>query len=963
MNVFDLIAKISLDTQDYEKSLGDAEKKTSSFSSSLGSGVKKAAKVGAAAVGAITAASSLAAGAIYKNAKASAQYGDSVDKMSQKVGMSAEAYQEWDYVMQISGTEMASMTTGLKTLTNKFDEAKSGTKSSVEMFEKLGLSMEDIKDLSREDLFGTVISQFQQMEDSTERAALANDFFGRSGQELIPLFNTTVEETQKLKKEARDYGAVMSNDAVKASATFNDRLTRMSKAMSGVKNTISSNFLPGLTQIIEGFSDVIEGNETANDALGEGFTKTIDAFADNVPKFLEVGGRIISSLADGIIRNIPKFAKTGLDIIVKIADYVIKALPKLAESAVQIIGEISKGISEALPTLIPKAAEAITTIVRGLIQHGPELIKGAIEVFKGLAQGLILAIPMIIKEIPTLIKELITSIADNFGASALAILPAAFAVVLGKALIGGLTAAAGTSGLSGAVTAMFTGPQGIVSAVAAGAVVLSLAVKNSFDEAYETAREEASKLTDSQQKIIDKIHEEAQKWDEIKESRLEAAKNVDETVGSYKELWDRLTEIVDEQGKVKKGYEEEAKYIQGELSTAMGIEFDFQDGQIKNYKEIRNQIDLTIAKKKAELMLRAFEDDYVKAQKKRVEATEAQSEAESELQKALRDQKAAEDELKRAQDKLNEAKAFGAGSAAVYGKSISEMEEEVHAAEGTLKGITERIETWSTALDEADLNVKESQRTIENYDRATNAAAHGGIEEIDEALTYMTRSMKTATNASENELREQTAAFVKEWKTQSANAKKYGDEFSRQEAASAKKAVDASIKEMEKLSPNVAKQIKAAIKAGQDLKPNWINLGENAAKGIGSGFKGATTYVTNAAKNTIKDAISAAKKVALIASPSKLFRDEIGLNLGKGIAVGLEDAESDVRNASSNLIEAAADVGDYEYETTAVDLGEQTAGSIVINVYGAEGQDIRSLADEVADRLQRMYKREVATFA
>ena len=123
MNVFDLIAKITLDTQDYEKSLGDAEKKTSSFSSSLGSGVKKAAKVGTAAVGAITAASSLAAGAVYKNAKATAQYGDSVDKMSQKVGMSAEAYQEWDYVMQISGTEMASMTTGLKTLTNKFDEA------------------------------------------------------------------------------------------------------------------------------------------------------------------------------------------------------------------------------------------------------------------------------------------------------------------------------------------------------------------------------------------------------------------------------------------------------------------------------------------------------------------------------------------------------------------------------------------------------------------------------------------------------------------------------------------------------------------------------------------------------------------------------------------------------------------------------------------------------------------------
>ena len=51
MNVFDLYAKIALDTGDYEKGLEDASAKTSSFADKLKTGLATAAKVGAAAIG------------------------------------------------------------------------------------------------------------------------------------------------------------------------------------------------------------------------------------------------------------------------------------------------------------------------------------------------------------------------------------------------------------------------------------------------------------------------------------------------------------------------------------------------------------------------------------------------------------------------------------------------------------------------------------------------------------------------------------------------------------------------------------------------------------------------------------------------------------------------------------------------------------------------------------------------
>ena len=112
--------------------------------------------------------------------------------------MSYEAYQKWDYAMKICGTEMSSCTTGLKTLTNTFDDASNGSASAIEKFERLGLSVDQLSGMSREDMFATVVTALQNVEDETEKAALANDMFGKSGQNLLPLFNMTQEELQQV---------------------------------------------------------------------------------------------------------------------------------------------------------------------------------------------------------------------------------------------------------------------------------------------------------------------------------------------------------------------------------------------------------------------------------------------------------------------------------------------------------------------------------------------------------------------------------------------------------------------------------------------------------------------------------------------------------------------------------------------------------------------------------------------
>ena len=163
MNLFDLMAVIRLDKSEYEQGLKDAETEAQGFGGKLKTALGTAGKVGAAAVGAIATGTAAATTAMIAGAKQTAAYGDNIDKMSQKMGISAEAYQEWDAIMQHSGTSIEALKPSMKTLAQ---QAEKGS----DAFQKLGISEEEVANLSQEDLFSRVISGLQGMEEGTDAA-------------------------------------------------------------------------------------------------------------------------------------------------------------------------------------------------------------------------------------------------------------------------------------------------------------------------------------------------------------------------------------------------------------------------------------------------------------------------------------------------------------------------------------------------------------------------------------------------------------------------------------------------------------------------------------------------------------------------------------------------------------------------------------------------------------------------
>ena len=164
MDLFSLVARLTLDKSQYDQSVSDATEAGQGLASNL-SGVFKAAKNSIEAAGVISLVSK-GVSMLSRGVTETAEMGDKIDKASQKLGISAEAYQEWDAVLQHSGTSIDSMSVGLKTLASK---AASGS----DAFEKLGISQKRVASLSREDLFAETITALQNVTDENARAQLA----------------------------------------------------------------------------------------------------------------------------------------------------------------------------------------------------------------------------------------------------------------------------------------------------------------------------------------------------------------------------------------------------------------------------------------------------------------------------------------------------------------------------------------------------------------------------------------------------------------------------------------------------------------------------------------------------------------------------------------------------------------------------------------------------------------------
>lgn len=176
-----------------------------------------------------------------------ANYADSFDKMSQRVGVSSESLSELAYAANLSGTSIERVEESFKGLSQKIVEAVDKGGDAESLFSSIGLSARDLAASSPEEQFYKVADALAKIDDPTRRAAVAMQIFGESGRELLPLLSGGSEGLEEMRSEARELGATVSTSAASMGAQFNDALARVQTIFQGLKNEFAASLAPILT--------------------------------------------------------------------------------------------------------------------------------------------------------------------------------------------------------------------------------------------------------------------------------------------------------------------------------------------------------------------------------------------------------------------------------------------------------------------------------------------------------------------------------------------------------------------------------------------------------------------------------------------------------------------------------------------------------------------------------------------
>ncbi len=195
--------------------------------------------------------------------------------------------------------------------------------------------------------------------------------------------------------------------------------------------TVAENLIPRVEDTLLGVGELVE------QLLPVIVDRIPEIISDVLPKLIESGMNMITTLLEGIQANLPAIVTGAFLIIEQLTTTFLELLPQIIQMGLELIVQLAYGIASAAPELIPAITETMLTIVDNLLNNIDMLVDAAIALMTGLTEGIIAALPILIEKAP----EIILKLADELIENAPRLLEAALQLIL--ALASGLITYAG----------------------------------------------------------------------------------------------------------------------------------------------------------------------------------------------------------------------------------------------------------------------------------------------------------------------------------------------------------------------------------------------------------------------------------------------------------------------------------------------------------------------------------------
>lgn len=228
---------------------------------------------------------------------------DKLDDMAEKTGIATDALSALRYAGEVNSVSFESLAVGIKKLSKNMAEAAGGSKDAAATYAAMGIEVKDSngKLKSSDEVLGLIADRFKNYEDGAAKAALAQQIFGKSGADMIPLLNLGAEGIRNLRTEAEQLGAVYGGDLAKQAADFNDNLKRMQLAAEAAKVSFLGD--TGLLQTLVNFTnELLAGRKAFGSYLGALYelgikTSPFDNWSDGAKKAADDVAKLTAEVA------------------------------------------------------------------------------------------------------------------------------------------------------------------------------------------------------------------------------------------------------------------------------------------------------------------------------------------------------------------------------------------------------------------------------------------------------------------------------------------------------------------------------------------------------------------------------------------------------------------------------------------------------------------------------------------
>ena len=219
-------------------------------------------------------------------------HADAIDKMAKRMESSTDTAQKFDFAASQNGATVEMVERSFMKTAQAMEGAKQGLNTYVRAFAAFGISMQQIKTSTPEEIFLQIADSIEKAGGALDKAKSLQDIMGRGGRQLVPAFVSGFAATAESAPDPIDA------ETIKNLAKFNDELDRLKREV-----------LPAAADAVSGLADVF-----AMFVEGSGGTNA-KSFGERVGNVFSNAGKLLTTPMPELLGNLdnPAFW-TGGDI-------------------------------------------------------------------------------------------------------------------------------------------------------------------------------------------------------------------------------------------------------------------------------------------------------------------------------------------------------------------------------------------------------------------------------------------------------------------------------------------------------------------------------------------------------------------------------------------------------------------------------------------------------------------------